>query len=100
MSLFAVTYSYATGTDAGRNEHRPLHLDFLQGLHDDGTLVISGPTDADGPEPGALLIVRGESLESVDTTMSADPFAQRGYVERTVQTWDPKFGAARLEEGN
>ncbi|WP_231445233.1 YciI family protein [Brevibacterium zhoupengii] len=100
MSLFAVTYSYAAGSDTGRDEHRPLHLEFLKTLNEEGTLVVSGPTDADGPEPGALLIIRGESTETVNATMEKDPFAQRGYVQRTVQSWDPKFGASRLDKSN
>lgn len=96
MSLFAVTYRYTPGSDAGRDEHRPKHMDFLQGLFDADRLVVSGPTDPAGEEPGALLIVRGESAEDVEATMARDPFAQRGYVQRTVRSWDPKFGAARL----
>lgn len=100
MALFAVTYNYTAGSDAGRDEHRPKHLEFLTKLHDEGTLVVSGPTDATGDNPGALLIIRSESNEDVESTMSNDPFAQRGYVERTVKSWDPKFGAERLTEKN
>lgn len=96
MSLFAVTYRYTVGSDAGRDEHRPSHLEFLTGLFDAGRLVISGPTDATGPEPGALLIVRGDDAQDVETTMAEDPFARRGFVERTVRAWDPKFGADRV----
>lgn len=100
MALFAVTYAYAENSENGRDEHRPKHLEFLQSLSDSGRLVVSGPTDAAGRGPGALLIIRGESAEDVETTMAADPFAQRGYVERTVKSWDPKFGADRLAEKN
>lgn len=100
MALFAVTYNYTAGSDAGRDEHRPKHLEFLTNLHDEGTLVVSGPTDASGDNPGALLIIRGESADDVESTMSNDPFAQRGYVERTVKSWDPKFGSERLAEKN
>lgn len=98
MSLFTVTYRYTPGSGAGRDEHRPAHLAFLQRLFEDGLLVVSGPTDATGPEPGALLVVRGDSVDDVDATMAGDPFAQRGYVEWTTRSWDPKFGAARLTE--
>lgn len=96
MALFAVNYRYAADSDAGRNEHRPLHMEFLQGLFDTGRLVVSGPTDAAGLNPGALLIVSGESVADVDALMAEDPFATQGYVERTVSSWDPKFGADRL----
>lgn len=101
MSLFAVTYAYAAGSDAGRDEHRPKHMDFLQGLFDAGTLVVSGPTDPVGEHPaGALLIIRAADAESAEETMTADPFAQRGYVERVIRPWTPKFGAARLAADN
>ncbi|MFD5598552.1 YciI family protein [Leucobacter sp. NPDC058333] len=97
MSLFAVSYRYAAGSEAGRDEHRPLHLEFLQGLFDSGQLVVSGPTDPTGAEPGAMLIIRGDSADQVDQLMAQDPFAERGYVERVVREWAVKFGAARLE---
>ena len=100
MSLFAVSYRYAAGSEAGRDEHRPLHLEFLQGLFDSGQLVVSGPTDPTGAEPGAMLIIRGDSADQVDQLMAQDPFAERGYVERVVREWAVKFGAARLEPGS
>lgn len=96
MSVFAVTYRYVPGSESGRDEHRPSHLEFLQGLYDAGRLVVSGPTDATGPEAGALLVLRGESVVEVDAALAQDPFAQRGYLERTIRSWDPKFGADRL----
>lgn len=96
MSLFAVTYNYTDGSDAGRNEHRPLHMTFLTGLFESGRLVVSGPTDAAGPRPGALLIIRAGSPEEAEEIMGQDPFALKGFVARTVKPWDPKFGADRL----
>lgn len=96
MALFAVTYQYAPNSSGGRDELRPAHMEFLQELFDTGRLVVSGPTDATGPRPGALLIISGDSAESVDGLMSEDPFATAGFVERTVTPWDPKFGAERL----
>lgn len=97
-SLFAVRYAYTEGSGPGRDEHRPSHLVFLQGLFDSGRLVVSGPTDATGENPGALLIVRATDLAAADAMMSEDPFAQRGFLTRTVSGWDPKFGADRLAE--
>ncbi|WP_181276240.1 YciI family protein [Brevibacterium oceani] len=98
MALFAVTYTYAPDSESGRDDHRPAHLEFLQRLFDSGRLVVSGPTDSAGQAPGALLIIRGASSADVDTTMAEDPFAQRGYLTRTVTSWEPKFGADRLGE--
>lgn len=96
MALFAVMYRYAPNSDAGRDELRPKHMEFLQSLFDSEKLVVSGPTDASGPNPGALLIIAGESAAAVDELMAQDPFAVAGYVDRTITPWDPKFGAARL----
>ena len=96
MSLFAVSYAYAPNSDDGRNELRPAHMAFLQNLFDTERLIVSGPVDAAGPTPGALLIIAGDSAEEVDMLMGQDPFATAGYVERQVRSWDPKFGAARL----
>ena len=97
MSLFAVSYRYLPDTEAGRTEHRPAHLEFLQTLFDEGRLVVSGPTESD--EPGALLIIRGESVDAVDDLMAGDPFAAHGFVDRAVRGWSPKFGAERLAAG-
>lgn len=96
MALFAVNYKYAANSDEGRNELRPSHMEFLQGLFDSEQLIVSGPTDATGTNPGALLIISAESAEAADALMATDPFAVAGFVARTVQAWDPKFGAARL----
>lgn len=96
MSLFAITYRYTDGSGPGRDQYRPIHLEFLQGLFDDGRLLVSGPTDAQGPEPGALLVVTGADVAEVEALMDGDPFSQRGFIQRTVRTWDPKFGAERL----
>jgi uncharacterized protein YciI len=97
MSLFAVSYTYAEGSDADRDEHRPKHMEFLQRLFDAGTLIVSGPTAAvPGHRDGALLIIEAADAAAAEQTMSADPFAQLGFVERVVRPWTPKFGAARL----
>ena len=97
MSLFAVTYRYAPDSAAGRDAHRPEHLEFLQELFDAERLVVSGPTDPAGEDPGALLVIRGESAEQVNAVMAGDPFAQHGFVERHVREWAVKYGAQRLE---
>ncbi|WP_129658806.1 YciI family protein [Rothia uropygialis] len=96
MGLFAVCYRYAEGSEAGRAEHREEHLAFLQEQFDAGRLVVSGPTDVDGGDKGALLIIRADSAVAVEEVMDQEPFEQRGYVARTIRTWTPKFGADRL----
>lgn len=92
MAAYAVTYAYIPETEE-MVAVRPSHVDFLQGLHDRGTLLVSGRlTEAD--PLGALLIIRGESVAEVEAIMDGDPFFQGGFVaERTVRKWNIVFGA-------
>lgn len=93
MPTFAVTYSYSDETAAGRDQHRPRHVEFLQSQFDGGRLVKSGPF---GPEeaPGALLLITGESKADVEALMDQDPFFQNNLVEdRSIRQWNIFFGA-------
>ena len=93
MGTFTVTYAYAADSSAGRDEHRPRHVQFLQRQFDDGTLVKSGPF---GPEedPGALLIIEAGSKADVEALMNQDPFYLNGLVEqRSIRQWNVFFGA-------
>ncbi|MDQ0866890.1 YciI family protein [Arthrobacter globiformis] len=93
MGTFAVTYAYAANSSAGRDEHRPRHVEFLQEQFDDGTLVKSGPF---GPEedPGALLIIEADSKADAEALMNQDPFYLNGLVEqRSIRQWNVFFGA-------
>ena len=93
MKTFAVTYAYAANLSAGRDEHRPRHVEFLQEQFDDGTLVKSGPF---GPEedPGALLIIEADSKADAEALMNQDPFYLNGLVEqRSIRQWNVVFGA-------
>jgi uncharacterized protein YciI len=93
MATFAVTYAYAASSSAGRDEHRPRHVEFLQEQFDGRTLVKSGPF---GPEedPGALLIIEADSKADVEALMNQDPFYLNGLVERrSIRQWNVFFGA-------
>jgi uncharacterized protein YciI len=90
MATFAVTYTYAPGTDAERDTHRPVHREFLGTLHERGRLRISGPVDGG---TGALLILDGTSAEEVASVLDDDPFRAEGLIaDRTVQEWEIVFG--------
>lgn len=95
MTHFAVTYRYLPNTDEVRNELRPSHVEFLQGLFDAGTLIVSGPT-GDDATPGALLIITADSVEAAHATMQADPFNGAGVLERSVIEWRPYFGKEKV----
>jgi uncharacterized protein len=93
MATFAVTYAYSDATAAGRDEHRPRHVDFLKSQFDGGRLVKSGPF---GPaeDPGALLIINGDSKPDVEALMNQDPFFINNLIEgRTIRQWNIFFGA-------
>ncbi|AUI50541.1 YciI family protein [Arthrobacter crystallopoietes] len=93
MATFAVTYTYSDATTAGRDEHRPRHVEFLKSVFEEGLLVKSGPF---GPEeaPGALLIIKGENKVEVETLMNRDPFHQNNLIDqREIRQWNIFFGA-------
>ena len=93
MSVFAVTYTYAAGTDAQRDACRPEHKDFLAGLHRSGALRVSGPLDGG---IAALLVFEGDSAEQVGSLLDGDPFHRNGLVaERVVREWNIVFGGLR-----
>ncbi|GAA4776113.1 YciI family protein [Citricoccus nitrophenolicus] len=92
MAAYAVTYAYVPETEE-MTQTRPSHVEFLQGLHEQGTLLVSGRlTEAD--PLGALLIITGDSVDEVSEIMDGDPFHQGGFIaERTVRRWNIAFGS-------
>ena len=90
MSVFAVEYVYAAGSDAIRDEHRPGHRDFLSGLSGDISLVASGPY-VDGS--GALLLLSAPSRAALAETLRNDPFAINGTIAvLRITEWSPVTG--------
>lgn len=92
MAAYAVNYTYVPETEE-MTAARPGHVDFLTDLHSAGTLLVSGRL-TEGDPLGALLIIRGESVEEVEKIMDGDPFFSGGFVaERQVRLWNIVFGA-------
>ncbi|MGJ9401764.1 YciI family protein [Arthrobacter sp. KK5.5] len=96
MTIFAVEYVYAAGTEAARDEHRPGHRSFLSSLKRDPDadtgvwLVASGPY-ADGT--GALLIFGAGSESELLASLKDDPFNAEGLVSALRATaWVPVTG--------
>lgn len=89
MPIFAVTYSYSAEPEQ-LSEIRPVHREFLAKLMEQGDLLASGPmVDV----PGALLILKSDSVEAVAKTLDADPFEIAGFIgERAITQWNPVFG--------
>ena len=89
MAIFAVTYAYSA-REAELAEIRPTHREFFKNLLEKQILLASGPMV---DRPGALLIVRAESVEKVAELLDQDPFDIAGYIgERAIAEWNPIFG--------
>jgi uncharacterized protein len=92
LSLFAVFYTYAEGSDDERDEHRPAHRAFLRELHEAGKLKVCGPW---GPQeaPGGMLIFEGGSATEIAGLLDDDPFRQVGVVaDRSIKPWEIVIG--------
>lgn len=92
MTIFAVEYTYDVQRTEDLNELRPSHREFLGRLHDEGTLLASGPW-LDNAAPGALLVLRGETDTEVSRLLDDDPFHRAKLItHRTLRAWKPVFG--------
>jgi uncharacterized protein YciI len=94
MPVYAVTYEYAPDT-ARLDEVRPEHRAFLAGLHEQGSLIVSGPLPAAGAAPGgALLILEASDDDAATALLAEDPFRRENLIaERTVREWLPVIGS-------
>ena len=89
MAIFAVQYTYTDDADRVAT-FRPEHRAHLAELHDEGTLLLSGPL---GGGPGALLIVTAESEEAALAALDGDPFQREGVITgRTAREWTVVVG--------
>lgn len=90
MNLYAVEYSYADDA-AATAEHRPAHREFLRALLPTALLAAGAYPGSD--EPGALLLVRGESVVEVEAILDQDPFRTQGLITgRRIRLWNPPIG--------
>ncbi|HZV98461.1 MAG TPA: YciI family protein [Methylophilaceae bacterium] len=72
---------------------RPAHLERLQGLQNEGRLLLAGPFPAiDSVDPGpagysgSLIVAEFESLQAAQAWAEADPFVNAGvYASVTVK---------------
>jgi len=60
------------------------HAAFMDGLVDDGFVVLGGPLDA----KDVLLVVAGEDPESIGERFASDPWLENGMLEITeIRPW-------------
>lgn len=68
---------------------RPAHREYLNGLMQQGKLVISGPFSDDS---GGLLVYEAETVEQVEKLIAEDPFAKQGvFVSWQIHPWNVVF---------
>lgn len=89
MSIYAVNYHYSASPEA-LAEVRPIHREWLAAKLASGDLLASGPLV---DNPGALLIFKSDSLETLSALLDNDPFDIAGFIgERVITEWNPVFG--------
>lgn len=83
--LYAIIGSDSEHSLQKRLAVRPLHLERLQALQNDGRLLLAGPFPAiDANDPGAagfsgsLIVAEFESLEAATAWADADPYVTEG----------------------
>ncbi len=90
MSVFAVEYVYAAESTAARDEHRPAHREWLNGLVQQGKVLASGPF---ADNAGALLLFVAEGETELNDLLKQDPFALAGTISAVKTTqWNPVIG--------
>lgn len=95
MPQFAVEYTYTDNSTQVRDEHRPRHREWLRGLYDEGTLLLSGPF-ADGT--GGLLIFSAADADRLADLLQVDPFNEVGVVANVrIKAWSPIIGPIAAE---
>ncbi len=91
--FYAIIAEDRPGSLQDRLQARPAHLERLQGLQEEGRLLLAGPHPAiDSPAPGpagfsgSLVVAEFDSLEQAQAWADADPYVSAGvYATVTVK---------------
>lgn len=83
--LYAIWASDAQENAALRAATRPLHLEYVRKLIDQGRLILAGPLPAiDSPDPGpagmsgSLIVAEFDSLSDAEAWADGDPYRKAG----------------------
>lgn len=94
MKYFLCEVQYLVPTEK-LDQYVALHRAFLQTGYDQDILLISGPKI---PRTGAYLIVRGESLESLQAFFANDPYQLNHLASYHFQEFNPVKYQARIKD--
>jgi hypothetical protein len=72
------------------------HLDWLEQLEADGTLVLSGPVDQDLGLGRGLTVLRASSRAAAESIVADEPLARAGYRTNTVHSWTVNEGSITI----
>jgi uncharacterized protein YciI len=73
---------------------RPEHRTYLNGLRQQGQLVVAGPFTDD---TGALIVYEAAGAEQAEQLLRADPFCREGIFQRWVlRPWNPVMANPEL----
>lgn len=83
--LYVIYSEDVADSQEKRRVARPAHIERLQQLHEQGRVLVGGPTPAiDSNDPGdagmsgSVLIMEFETLEAAKTWADADPYVEAG----------------------
>ena len=99
MAWFAVTQAHGHAWDASRKLREQAdwdaHASFMDGLVDDGFVVLGGPLGEDeNAGERVLLIVKADSAEAVHQRLAEDPWRDMGLLAvPDVTPWTVLLGA-------
>ena len=90
MAYYAVIREQGASWDASRTlreqENWDEHADFMDGLVDDGFVLLGGPLEG-GPK--TLLIVKAESEQAIISRLAHDPWTPMGLLRiATIERWE------------
>ena len=91
IMLYAIISEDIDNSLEKRRDARPAHLERIQGLVNEGRVIIAGPHPAvDTEDPGeagftgSLVVAEFSSLEEAQTWANADPFVTAGVYARVT----------------
>jgi uncharacterized protein YciI len=108
MATFAVTLVHDRGWDQARpiraQDGWPAHAAFMDGLVDDGFLILGGPVGgpAGGPDSDRTLhAVQARDEAQVRTRLARDPWAQSGLLRiEHIEPWAWWLDSRETTRGN